>query len=155
MYGMHASKVTQSILELHPAMSVHARVNCLKAVPMGEGVSYSFTYRSPGNVHIATIPIGYGDGLSRALSNRMELLCKGRRLPQVGTICMDMTMFEVNQRQSLKTPRVDVRLGDEVIIVGSSGEERITLDEMARALGTINYELACRFGLRLERVYTE
>ncbi|MDR2197588.1 MAG: alanine racemase [Coriobacteriales bacterium] len=155
MYGLYPSRAAQGLIELHPAMSVHARVNCLKAVPMGEGVSYSFTYRSPGNVQIATIPLGYGDGLSRVLSNHMEVLCKGRRLPQVGTICMDMTMFEINQRQSLKTPRVDVQLGDEVVIVGNSGQERIALDDLARSLGTINYELACRFGLRLERVYTE
>jgi alanine racemase len=136
-------------------MSVHARVNCLTSVPMGEGVSYSLTYRSPGNVLIATIPIGYGDGLSRVLSNRMEVLCKGRRLPQAGAICMDMTMFEVNQRQSLKVPRADVRLGDEVVLIGESEGERITLDDMARALGTINYELACRFGLRLDRVFKD
>jgi alanine racemase len=136
-------------------MSVRARVNCLKPVPMGEGVSYSFTYRSPGNVLIATIPIGYGDGLSRALSNRMEVLCKGRRLPQVGAISMDMTMLEVDQRSSLKTPRADVRLGDEIVVIGESGDDCITLDDMAQAIGTINYELACRFGLRLERVYTE
>jgi alanine racemase len=155
LYGLYPSEVTRNILELHPAMSVHARVNYLKTVPMGEGVSYSFSYRSPGNVLIATIPIGYGDGLSRILSNRMQVLCKGRRLPQVGTICMDMTMLEVNQRQSLKTPRVDVQIGDEIILIGESEGDWITLDDMARALGTITHELACGFGQRLERVYVE
>ncbi|MDR1422824.1 MAG: alanine racemase [Coriobacteriales bacterium] len=155
MYGLHPSEITRSIIELRPAMSVYARVSFLKPVPMGEGVSYSFAYRSPGNVLIATIPIGYGDGLARALSTHMEVLHKGRRLPQVGTICMDMTMFEIDQRASLGRPSADVQLGDEVVLVGKSGNDCISLDDMAQALGTINYELACRFGLRLERVYTE
>jgi alanine racemase len=155
MYGLHPSEVTQSLIELHPAMSVRARISFLKPVPVGEGVSYSHTYRSPGNVLIATLPIGYGDGLSRILSNRMNVLVNGRRLPQVGNICMDMMMFEVNQRSSALSPRASVKFGDEAIIIGTDGKERITLDEMAKLLGTINYELACRFGLRLDRVFKD
>lgn len=155
MYGLHPSEITRQIVELHPAMSVHARVSFLKPVPVGEGVSYSHTYRSPGNVLIGTLPIGYGDGLSRVLSNRMDVLIKGKRFPQVGNICMDMLMFEINQRSSALNPRPDIEVGDDVIIVGKSGNEEITLDSMAKALGTINYELACRFGLRLDRVYVE
>jgi alanine racemase len=155
MYGLHPSEVTRPLIELRPAMSVHARVSFLKPVPVGEGVSYSHTYRSPGNVLIATLPIGYGDGLARVLSNRMSVLVNGRRLPQVGTICMDMTMFEINQRSSALSPRASVKLGDEAIIIGTDGNERITLDDMAKLLGTINYELACRFGLRLDRVFAD
>jgi alanine racemase len=155
IYGLHPSEITQSLVELHPAMSVHARVSFLKPVPVGEGVSYSHSYRSPGNVLIATLPIGYGDGLSRVLSNRMDVLINGRRLPQVGNICMDMMMFEINQRASALSPRASVKLGDEVILVGKSGNEQITLDDMAKLLDTLNYELACRFGLRLDRVFVD
>jgi alanine racemase len=153
IYGLYPSEVTRQSIELHPAMSVRARVNFLKPAPVGEGVSYSHTYRSPGNVLVATLPIGYGDGLSRVLSNRMDVLVNGRRLPQVGNICMDMTMFEVNQRGSALRPPARVALGDEVTIVGASGNETITLDDMAQMIGTINYELACRFGLRLDRLF--
>jgi alanine racemase len=155
IYGLHPSEVTRQMIELRPAMSVHARVSFLKSLPVGEGVSYSYTYRSPGSVHVATLPIGYGDGLSRVLSNRMDVLVKGRRLPQVGTICMDMMMFEINQRSSALHPRVGIELGDEAIIVGKSGNEHISLDDMAQMSGTINYELACRFGLRLDRLFVD
>ncbi|MDR1013464.1 MAG: alanine racemase [Coriobacteriales bacterium] len=155
IYGLYPSEVTKQSIELHPAMSVRARVSFLKAVPVGEGVSYSHSYRSPGNVLVATLPIGYGDGLSRVLSNRMDVLAKGRRLPQVGNICMDMTMVEVDQRSSALHPRTDIALGDEVTIIGRSGNDLITLDDMGKMTGTINYELACRFGLRLDRVFVD
>jgi alanine racemase len=85
----------------------------------------------------------------------MDVLINGRRLPQVGTICMDMMMFEINQRASALSPRASVKLGDEAILVGKSGNEQITLDDMAKLLDTINYELACRFGLRLDRVFVD
>lgn len=155
MYGLHPSDVTRPLLELHPAMSVKARVSYLKPVPVGEGVSYFHTYRSPGNVLIGTLPLGYGDGLSRVLSNRMDVLVKGRRLHQVGNIAMDMTMFEVNLRASALNPRVEVEMGDEVVIVGKSGNEVITLDDLARMTNTINYELAIHFGHRLGRVFLD
>ena len=155
MYGLHPCELTRSVIELHPAMSVHARVSYLKPVPMGEGVSYQHTYHSPGNVLIGTLPIGYGDGVSRILSNRMDVLIRGKRFPQVGNICMDMLMFEANLRSSALNPRPDLEVGDQAVIIGQSGNEQITLDDMARALGTINYELACRFGLRLERVFVD
>ncbi len=155
MYGLHPSEITKSMVELHPAMSVKAKVSLLKSVPVGEGVSYSFTYRSPGNVLIATLPLGYADGVSRALSNRMDVLINGQRLPQVGNICMDMLMVEANMRGSMLKPRANIELGDEAVIVGRSGNEAITLDDMARVLGTINYEIACRFGMRLGRVYLD
>lgn len=153
MYGMHPSEITRDLIDLRPAMSVRTRVTFVKSVPVGEGVSYSYTYRSPGSVLIATIPIGYGDGLPRALTNRMQVLVKGRLCPQVGNICMDMTMFEVDQRSSQLKPRLSVEVGDEVLVIGRAGDIELSLDSMAEALGTINYELACRFGLRLQRIF--
>jgi alanine racemase len=155
MYGLHSSDVTRPLFELHSAMSVKARVSYLKPVGVGEGVSYAHTYRSPGNVLIGTLPLGYGDGLPRVLSNRMDVLIKGRRLPQVGNIAMDMTMFEVNQRASALHPRATVEPGDEVVIVGKSGSEEITLDDLAKMLNTITHELAIHFSHRLERVFLD
>jgi alanine racemase len=152
-YGLHPSDLTRTLINLRPAMSIHARVIDLKSLPVGEGVSYGFTYRSPGNVQVATIPLGYGDGLARELSNRMDLLVEGHAFPQVGNICMDMCMFEVDQRPRGREGRLEVRYGDEVVVVGRSGALEISLDDIARGLGTINYDVACRFGLRLEKRY--
>jgi alanine racemase len=153
MYGMHPSNETRKHITLTPAMSVHAKVSRILPVQVGEGVSYGFTYRSPGNVQIATIPIGYGDGLSRALSNRMQVLVAGREYPQVGNICMDMCMFEVDERSTALKPRAEINEGDEVVLIGRSGDYELTLDDLANELGTINYDIACRFGLRLPRYY--
>lgn len=160
-YGLHPSPLTRELIRLQPAMSVHARVKALKQVPLGEGVSYGFTYRSPGAVEIATIPIGYGDGLSRVLSNKIDFLVDGYAYPQVGNICMDMSMFEVSVRPDISTlrnaqrfaERKPVAFGSEVIIVGKSGDKEILMDELADKMGTINYEMVCSLGRRLERVY--
>ncbi len=160
-YGLHPSPLTHDMVRLQPAMSVHARVNCIKPVSLGEGVSYGFEYRSPGGVEIATIPLGYGDGLSRTLSNRMQVLVEGHAYPQVGNICMDMCMFEVSTRADisnlrnaqLSALRKPVEYGSEAIVVGKSGNLEIPMEALATQMGTINYELACLFGLRLERVY--
>lgn len=118
---------------------------------MGEGVGYGFTYRVPRTrVEICTLPIGYADGLPRVLSNRMEVLFDGRRVRQVGNICMDQCMVAISETPCARHPR---RVGDLMTIVGRDGEARITLDELAAACQTINYELACGFGMRLEKIY--
>lgn len=154
LYGLHPSKVTYGKMELRPAMSIHARVAHVKEPQVGEGVSYGLVYRSPGNVQIATLPIGYADGLRRDLSGRMQVLYKGLLMPQVGTICMDQCMFEVaSSPLTALRPIPPVEVDDEVIIIGEQGGEKLTLDMMADELGTINYELACGFGMRLPRVY--
>ncbi|MDO4851199.1 MAG: alanine racemase [Actinomycetota bacterium] len=155
LYGLHPSQVTYGMMKLTPAMSIHARVTHVKEPPVGEGVSYGLTYRVPGNTQIATLPIGYADGLHRALSGKMDVLYHGKRMPQVGRICMDQMMFEVDSRQSMFDRVPPVQIGDEVVIIGAQGDDRITLDMMAEAIGTINYELACAFGMRLAKLYVE
>ena len=160
-YGLHPSSVTRELIRLHPAMSVYARVTHIKTVPLGEGVSYGFAYRSPGGVEIATIPIGYADGLSQALSNKINVLVEGHAYQQVGAICMDMCMFEVAMRADissvrnaqLSAGRKPVVLGNKVVIVGKSGNLEVSLEDIAAKMGTINYDMACMFGRRLERVY--
>ena len=153
LYGLHASDETRGLLDLRPAMSVHARITDTRTVPLGEGVSYGMEYRSPGSVKICTIPVGYADGLRHELSGRMDVILDGRRCRQVGQICMDMCMFEVDLRTYGSHRRLDPQIGDEVLLVGRQGESMITLDEMADVLGTINYEVACGFNMRLPKVY--
>lgn len=153
MYGLHPSGVTRPMIDLHPAMSVHARITDVRTVPMSEGVSYGMNYRSPGSVKICTVPVGYADGLRRGLSGRTDVILKGQRCHQVGNICMDQCMFEVDLRVYGSRRRLDPMIGDEVLLVGREGDSVITLDDMANTLGTINYELACGFSLRMPRVY--
>jgi alanine racemase len=126
-----------------------------KEVPIGEGVSYGLRWRSPGSVLVATLPLGYADGISRELSGRMDVLYRGQRLPQIGTICMDMLMFAADQQRRAGHPVLQPQIGDEVLLVGREGAGEISLDELASTLGTINYDLACRLGMRLERVYQD
>ena len=153
LYGLHASSETYGLLDLRPAMSVHARITDTRTVAVGEGVSYGLEYRSPGSVKICTIPVGYADGLRHELSGLTDVIVDGRRCRQVGQICMDMCMFEVDMRIYGTRRRLDPQIGDEVLLVGRQGDAEITLDEMAATLGTINYEMACGFGLRLPKVY--
>jgi alanine racemase len=148
IYGLHPDKSTYGRIELEPAMSVKARLTRVKRVAMGEGVSYGFTWHAAAPTTIATLPLGYADGVHRVLSNEMEVLFGGVRCRQVGRVCMDQLMFEV--------PRgVTARAGDEAVLVGSQGEARVTMDELAERAGTINYELACGFALRMDRHYRE
>lgn len=160
-YGLHPSELTQGLINLQPAMSIYARVTDIKQVPIGEGVSYGFSYRSPGGVEIATIPLGYADGLSRTLSNKIHFLVDGHAYPQVGAICMDMCMFEVNTRPDISSiqsaqrsaGRKPVVYGSDVVIVGKSGDLEIRMEDLAAQMGTINYDMSCMFGRRLERFY--
>lgn len=153
LYGLHPCQITRPLIDLRPAMSVHARVTDARLVPMSEGVSYGMTYRSPGSVKICTLPVGYADGLRRGLSNRMDVIVEGKRCQQVGSICMDQCMFEVDMRIYGTKRRIDPQIGDEVLLVGRQGDSIITLDDMAYTLDTINYELAIGFSHRMPRVY--
>ncbi|MBN1193171.1 MAG: alanine racemase [Coriobacteriia bacterium] len=144
MYGLHPSEGTRSVVRIEPAMSVKTRVSLVKRIGLGEGVSYGFTWHAGGPATIATIPLGYADGVHRVLSNKMEVLIGGRRCAQVGRICMDQLMVEI-------PGGLEVRPGDEVVLVGSQGGESISIDELAELAGTINYEMACGFALRMGR----
>jgi len=146
IYGLHPAPATEGRVDLEPAMSVKALVTRVRRLALGEGVSYGLTYRAAGPTTIATLPLGYADGVHRAASNAMRVLIAGKPCRQVGRVCMDQLMVEV--------PRgLDVSVGDEAVIVGGGGSTRIPLEELASASGTINYEIACSFGLRMERLY--
>ena len=146
LYGLHPCDATRDRIDLRPAMAIKARVSQVRRVPMGEGVSYGLTWRAASPTTIATLPLGYADGVRRGLSGAMRVLLGGVECRQVGRICMDQFMVEI--------PRgVDVGMGDEAVLVGRQGECTFTVDEQAEHLGTINYEVACGYGARLARVY--
>jgi alanine racemase len=147
LYGLHPDASTYGRVDLSPAMSVKAQVSYVKRIGMGEGVSYGLTWRAVAPSQIATLPLGYADGVHRVLSNNMRVLIGGTPCEQVGRVCMDQLMVEV--------PRdAVVRVGDEAVLVGEQSGETLAMDELAAAAGTINYEMACAFGMRMERVYT-
>ena len=156
LYGMHPADSTRGRVELEQAMSVRARVTRAVEPAVGEGVGYGMTYRvaRPG-IQVATLPIGYADGLARALSNNIDVLYQGRRYRQVGNICMDQCMFEVEPGLALaRGAKIKpVEAGDEVTLIGRDGDEFVSIDDYAAKLGTINYEVACGFDMRLPKVY--
>lgn len=153
LYGFHPCPETRTMIDLIPAMSVHARITDTRLVPMSEGVSYGLNYRSPGSVKICTIPIGYADGLRRGLSGRTDVIVEGQRFRQVGNICMDQCMFEVDMRIYGTRRRIDPQVGDEVLIVGRQENSVVTIDDMANLLGTVQHEIAIGFSQRLSRLY--
>ena len=146
IYGLAPSPAAPDRVDLRPAMAVRARVSLVKRIGPGEGVSYGLTYRAAAPTTIATLPLGYADGLHRVLSGRMSVLLGGRRCAQVGRVCMDQLMVEAPDGLA-------VAVGDEAVVVGRQGPEQIVLEELAGLAGTINYELACAFGMRLPRRY--
>ena len=154
LYGLHPCPDTRRIVDLHPAMSVHARITDARFLPMSEGVSYGLHYRSPGSVKICTLPLGYADGYRRGLSGNIDVIYAGRYWHQVGNICMDQCMFEVDLRNRGMRRRVDPQVGEEVLLVGEQGAARVTIDEMAEKLGSIQHEIAIGFAQRMPRIFT-
>ncbi len=146
MYGLYPTPSIAHPFDLQPVLSFKSRVVFLKDVPEGQPISYGRTYYTQRRTRIATIPVGYGDGYNRALSNRGEVLIGGRRFPVVGRICMDQIMVDIGQDSS-------IRVGDEVVIYGEQGDERISVEEIAEKLGTIPYEVVCWIAHRVPRVF--
>ncbi|HEY6000171.1 MAG TPA: alanine racemase, partial [bacterium] len=132
--------------ELQPVMSLATAIAFLKRVPAGTAVSYNGTWTAPRESVIATLPVGYADGYRRALSNRAEVLVRGRRAPVVGTVCMDLCLADV-------TDVPGACAGDEVLLIGRQGREEITAAEVAARAGTISYEVFCGIGARVPRLY--
>ncbi len=150
LYGIVPPPLASTI-PLDPVMTLGSRVVAVKGVRPGEGVGYGVTFTAPRPTTIAIIPAGYADGLDMRLEGRGAVLIRGVRAPIVGSVCMDMLMADVTG--------LDVSPGDEVVIIGSqqrpSGEvDRIDAREMAAVIGTIPWEVVCRIGSRIQRVYT-
>jgi len=146
MYGLHGSAGAPWPVDLRPALSLKARVTAVRPLAAGATVSYGRTYRADRPTTLATVPIGYADGYSRALSNRWQMLVRGRRCPIVGRVCMDATMIDVGTIS-------DVGVGEEVVIYGQQNDDRIAVEEVAALLDTIPYEVVCAIGKRVPRRY--
>jgi alanine racemase len=148
IYGLKPSQtmLNPRVEDLKPVLEWKTRITFLKEVPAGTGLSYGHIYHADKPSLIATVPLGYGDGMSRLLSNKFELLVRGIRCPQVGRICMDQCLVDVTAL------RGRVKSGDEVVIIGRQGQEEVTADELALRLGTINYEIVTNLSGRVPRI---
>ncbi|HVO33803.1 MAG TPA: alanine racemase C-terminal domain-containing protein, partial [Elusimicrobiota bacterium] len=131
-------------VELRPALCWKTRVIYLKTVSPGSSISYARTWTAGRQSRIATLAVGYADGYPRILSNQSPVLIRGRRAPVVGRVTMDMTMIDV-------TDAPDCRVGDEVVLIGDQGTERIDALELAAASQSNAYEILCRIGERVPR----
>ncbi len=145
-YGIYPSPETRKKAVLAPVMSFKTRVVLVKEFPEGYTIGYGRTFITRRPTRIATIPVGYGDGFGWLLSNLGEALVRGKRVPIAGRISMDMCTLDV-------TALPDCRVGDEVILLGEQGEERITADEIAAKVRSISYEVLCALGKRAPRVF--
>ena len=144
LYGIIPPPLAATI-PLRPALSLHSRIVHVKGTRPGEGTGYGLHSVSDTPRTIAVVPAGYADGLDRRMAGHTVMLVRGKRVPIVGSVCMDMTMIDVTG--------LDVQTGDEVVIVGAQGGDEIGMREIAASIGAIPYELLCRVGTRIERQY--
>jgi alanine racemase len=145
LYGLAPSLHAPCPPDFRPALSFKCQVAQVKELPVGSFVGYGRAFRAARPTRIAVIPVGYADGFRRGPSNWGTVLVRGQRAPLVGRVCMDQTMIDV-------TDIPGVRAGDEVVLIGRQGTDEITVDEVARQLGTINYEVVSEILARVPRV---
>ena len=144
-YGLYPAPHLQNVVDLKPAMQVKAKVTQVKTIESGTGVSYGYQFIAQRQTKIAVVGVGYADGIPRNLSNKMQVLVKGKLVPQVGAVTMDQLMLDV-------TDIPDLEVGEVVTLLGKDGENQITADDWAATLGTISWEIICGFKHRLPRV---
>lgn len=148
LYGLWPSdEVERHILGFRPAMSLVSHLSYVKEIPAGTSVGYGGTWTAEAPTRLGTVPVGYADGYPRGLSNKGEVLVGGRRVPIRGRVCMDQFMVDLSAVPEAKT-------GDEVVLLGTQGEETITMEELGALSGRFNYELACCISKRVPRVYS-
>ena len=146
LYGLDPFHDDAVARGLRPALTLESYVADVKALRAGDSVGYGRTWTAPGETSIAVVPIGYGDGYRRALSNNADVIVNGRRHPVVGTISMDNVTVELG-------PDTPVSVGDRVTLIGEDGDESVRAEELAQRIGTINYEIACGIAPRVRRLY--
>jgi alanine racemase len=144
LYGLDPFQGDPAERGLAPALSLHSYVADLKRFAAGESVGYGRTWYAPVDTWVAVLPLGYGDGVRRALSNNSEVLIRGARHPLVGTVSMDNVTADLG-------PETEIESGDEAVLIGAQGEEAILAEEVAARLGTINYEITCGISARVPR----
>lgn len=147
LYGLYPSEeVKKERIELKPVLSLKAEISHVKELEAGAGISYGLTHTITKTTKIATMPIGYADGYTRMLSGKIEVLVKGKKVPIVGKICMDQCMIDVTDVEN-------VQVGDEVTLIGTDGEHTISVEDVAKRIGTINYEIICMISRRVPKAY--
>jgi alanine racemase len=146
LYGMYPSEEVSREVPLRPALTLKSHVGRVRTLPAGSSVSYGRTFIAKGPTTVANIPVGYGDGYHRALSNKGAVLIGGQKAPIVGRVCMDQFVVNVSHIPG-------VAEGDEVVLIGSQGDERITPEEVAALAGTINYEVTTGLLQRIPRLF--
>jgi alanine racemase len=144
VYGLDPFQRDPGEQGLRPALSLRSHVADIKRFPAGASVGYGRKWHAPEDTWVGVVPLGYGDGVRRALTNNGDVLVRGRRRPLVGTVSMDNLTIELG-------PQTDVRPGDEAVLIGRQGEEQILAEEVARRLETINYEVTCAISARVPR----
>jgi alanine racemase len=144
-YGLHPSLKTEKKLSLKPALSLNTKIIQVKKISKGTAVSYGGTWIAKKDTVVATLPIGYFDGIDRKLSNKTFVLVKGVKCPQIGRVCMNLTMVDVTK---VKNPK----MGDIVTIIGEQNRSRITVEKIAKTMGTINYEVVARINPLIPRI---
>lgn len=154
MYGLYPSEeVNGRRTPLEPAMTLKTELVHVKRLAAGEGISYGTRYFTTREETIGTLPVGYADGFSRMLSGKAEVLVRGRRVPIVGTICMDQCMVRLDDAMAGTEDSRPIEPGEPVVLMGRQGGETITAEEIASKLGTIPYEWICMAASRVPRVY--
>lgn len=146
LYGVSPSRALEETLPLRPVMSLTSTVVYFKTVDKGAGISYGQNWHAPEQTRIITLPIGYGDGILRAMSGRGQVIIRGAKHPMVGNICMDQLMVDIG-------PAGEAFNGEKVFIIGEELGERITVLDIAEAIGTTPHEILTALNLRVPRVY--
>jgi alanine racemase len=144
VYGLDPFQGDPAEHGLSPALALHSYVADVKRFEAGSSAGYGRTWRAPADTWVGVLPLGYGDGVRRGLSNNAEVLIRGRRRPLVGTVSMDNVTIDLG-------PETDVEPGDEAVLIGVQGEEAILAEEVAGRLDTINYEVTCGISTRVPR----
>ena len=146
LYGLWPSnEVKRNIISLKPLLALKSHIVYIKYIEPSEAVSYGGTYVAESQRRVATIPVGYGDGYPRSLSNKGYVLIRGRKAPILGRVCMDQFMVDVTD--------IEASEGDEVTLIGRDGDEEISMEMLGDLSGRFNYELACDLGRRIPRIY--
>ncbi len=148
LYGLYPSDEIKSEINLKPVMQFKTVVSQVKTIPAGTSISYGRTFVSDKEMKIASVAIGYADGYSLKFSNNSEMIIHGKRVKIVGRVCMDQLILDVSDVK-------DVKEGDEVTVFGYEGNEYLSVDELAKKIDTINYEIVCLVGKRVPRIYLE
>ena len=145
LYGVYPGDGHESVLALKPVLSLKSKVVYFKVVKKGAGVSYGHQWVAPTDTRVVTVPLGYGDGYLRAFSGRADTLIRGHRFPIIGSICMDQLMVNIGDREAYN--------GDEVVLIGSQGKDRISVEEISKASGVSPYEILVTLNQRVPRVF--